>query len=86
MKAIYKYPLEIRNCSEIEMPQDAVILSAQVQGSTICIWALVDPEAAPQSRVFSVYGTGHPIETPGLFLSTVQIGSLVFHIFEKERQ
>lgn len=86
MKAIFKYELEVTDQQSIEMPQGAVILSAQVQKCKICIWALVDSGALYERRVFRVIGTGDEIEDGVFhrFIGTVQMldGRLVWHIFE----
>lgn len=69
----------------VKMPKGAGIISAQSQGDSVCIWAIVDPDAPLEERLFEVIGTGHEIP-PGKrrFIDTVQLmgGSLVFHVFE----
>jgi hypothetical protein len=83
-KTIWKYDLE-PDGSVIEMPQGAKPLSVQMQGDGPCLWALVDPEAAKESRRFHVAGTGHPLpDNLGDHLGTFQMngGALVFHVFE----
>lgn len=88
---IWKFPLEITDEQTVKMPEHAIILSAQLQGGYgICLWAMVNPEAAKIERTFLVYGTGNPIEEDKLqqYIGTVQTaaGSLVWHIFEKLTQ
>lgn len=94
---IYKYPLthpvpegEAHATFHIEMPRFAKILSAGVQGETVMIWALVMPDEEKIKRVIEVYGTGHEMTVADRnFIGTVQIGvqlgSLVWHIFEKRQ-
>lgn len=91
MKNIFKYELPISLKPIIEMPFDAEILSIQMQNGKLQIWAIVDDEDNLVSRQFYVLGTGHgfPNEVEyamnaGQFKhhSTVQSGSLVWHIFE----
>lgn len=83
MKRIFKYPIQITDRETIEMPGGAKILSAQVQGNTICLWAEVDTEMVPQPRTIAVYGTGNPMpEDPGLFIGTVQTPPFVWHVYE----
>jgi hypothetical protein len=94
---IWKYPLNFNadgNCN-VELPKNSVVLSAQLQMSHICIWALVDPdEAETEIKKFRIVGTGtelgiNPRTAAFKYYSTVQIpdnhapnGSFVFHVFE----
>jgi hypothetical protein len=84
MKRIYKYNLAIIDQQAIMMPPSAEIISAQMQAGELKIWAIVDPSAVESLRHFEVFGTGHPIQNngPRKFLGTVQMGGLVFHVFE----
>ena len=98
MKTIWKFPLELIDEQDVMMPKGAKILSVHVQVSIdvseaheiVCLWALVDPDAKLQKRVIEIFGTGNPIDVPGVthkFIGTVQMrgGSLVWHVFEQER-
>ena len=83
-KKIYKYQLEIQAHQRIEMPDGAEILSVQVQGSTICIWAIIEEGQPLGERIFRIFGTGHdlPRDIHGFaFVGTVQTGPLVWHVF-----
>lgn len=87
MKTIWKFPLPVTDFQKIEMPKGAEVLSAQVQGVSLCLWAMVDPEAETELRGFWIIGTGHPIEHEknlGRFIGTTQMynGSLIWHVFE----
>ena len=87
-KTIWKFELETTGRQEIEMPIDAEILTAQTKYETLCLWALVDPTAKKEIRVFEVFGTGHPVyHDMGVsrnYIDSYQLngGSLVFHVFE----
>jgi hypothetical protein len=85
MKTIWKFPLEVTDEQTVEIPSGAQLLSVQNQHETACLWAVVDPEAEKKPCVIQIYGTGHPIEEVGTYLSTFQMhgGSLVFHAFIK---
>jgi len=94
MTTIWKFPVTMKDEDdiEIEMPTGAYILTVQSQGDPVFavpfVWARVDPEAPKEKRLFRVFGTGYPIEEPGLFyIGTFQMraGALVFHLFEKPR-
>lgn len=85
---IWKYPLEITDEQNIRMPKGANILTAQIQGGTLCLWAIVDPKAPLVSRWIGIVGTGHPMaqEMECVYLGTAQMagGALVWHVFELE--
>lgn len=71
----------------VQMPTGAQILTAQMQGQTICLWALVDcePELPKQNREIEIIGTGTIIiEAPRHYIATVQCGQWVWHLFERE--
>ena len=89
MRAIWKFPIHATPAVAIKMPAGAEILSVQVQNGEPCVWAIVDPEALSETRMFRVIGTGWEVESfDGLkFTGTFQLqgGSLVFHLFEVEQ-
>lgn len=88
MKTIWKFPLEITDVQEIEMPHGAQVLTAQMQGMQLCVWAMVDDAiAATEKRAFWVHGTGNPIKYAGelgRYIGAVQMhsGMLIWHVFE----
>lgn len=84
---IWKFPLEVADQQKVKMPTGAKILTAQMQGDTCCLWALVDetrPRFEFEIRDIAIYGTGNPMpDEPGDYIATFQImGGLVFHAFE----
>jgi len=85
MKTIYKYKLDDVGEKTIQMPENAVFLSVQVQHGEIGMWFMVDTGNADVSRQFSIVGTGWELPNyPTQYLGTVQKdeGLLVWHIFE----
>ena len=87
MKNIWKYTLPVNDHPVLPMQKGAKVLSVDVQHGDIQVWALVDPEAPKELRGFRVAGTGHPLEeeiTSMRFIGTVQMGDLVWHIFEDQ--
>jgi hypothetical protein len=85
---IWKFKITIDDEFEILLPAGSRILDVQAQGGTSpCIWALVDPVAAPEPRRFRLAGTGHTLDDPETlaFIGTFQLrgGALVFHLFER---
>jgi len=79
----------MNNESLLEIPKGAEILCADTQENTLCLWALVDPEAETEIRTFQIFGTGHPIDCDmGIernYIGTAQKmgGSLIWHVFER---
>jgi hypothetical protein len=89
MKKIYKYQLEWNDRQELLLPLDATILSVAIQNQVLCVWAIVDPDAEPEPRVFYIAGTGHeppPPEKKAVFVGTVHWleKGLVFHVFRNK--
>jgi len=83
MKTIYKYPLFITDEQVVGLPEDAHVLSAQMQGDQLFIWALVDTDAKLGQRAVRIFGTGNPVNLDGnwQFAGTVQERMFVWHIF-----
>lgn len=87
METIWKFPFEIKDDIEIEMPSDAEILTVQMQGKVACLWAKVFDKSPGVVRKFQLFGTGQPmptIEGKRKYIGTFQLlhGQLVFHLFE----
>lgn len=82
---IWKYGLNIGKTT-VPMRRGAIVLCVQMQNDTPMLWALVDPDPtlSIQMRRFEIVGTGHPCDDldPDRYVGTVQIGPLVWHIFE----
>lgn len=85
-KQVFKYALEVTDSQKVNLPVGAEILTAQMQGEVLCLWALVDSNFAhlTSGRVIRIYGTGHPIHDEGRYVATFQMngGALIFHVFE----
>jgi hypothetical protein len=85
---IYKYPIPfvIGRAIPVTMPRGAKILSVQVQGETLCLWAMVDPSLPTETETIRIIATGEPID-PTLavmidHLATIQSGPYVWHVFK----
>jgi hypothetical protein len=83
---IWKFPLEVTDVQEIELPYHSRCLDLQVQDGVPCLWALVCPDEIKLKRKVSIYGTGHDVPKGllyGHYLGTFQLhdGDLVFHAF-----
>lgn len=85
---IFKFPLEITDKQNIQIPKGSEILTVQTQDGMPCLWALVDQKRETEPRNIEIYGTGHPVlsdlGTSRKYIATFQMrgGSLVFHVFE----
>ena len=89
MSVIWKYPIEITDEQEIEMPSDSKILSVS-QSGLICLYVYVFNPASPKiKRKIVIFGTGNKIEKDpgGKYIGTITTHgqSLVWHIFEDKR-
>jgi hypothetical protein len=85
MKTVYKYPLEVEDKQILKLPVNSKILSANFQGNDLFFWALIDKDRDDTQEVtFYIHGTGHNITEDGyIFVNTVFINGLVFHVFYK---
>lgn len=88
MTRIWKWTLQITDKQMLQMPQGAKVLTAQMQGEELCLWAQVgppDPGVPQEARTFAIYGTGNPMpDEPGEYVATFQTqgGALVFHVYD----
>jgi len=81
-KVIWEYKLRIEQ-NNVMMPAHAQILTAQMQGDDLMLWALVDPDTPKVNRVIEVMGTGWQTNYRDLhYISTVQERGYVWHVFE----
>lgn len=82
-KQIWKFPLEVEDKQSISLPEDAEVLSVQIQHGKPCLWALVIPDSPTKSRVIEIFGTGTQIpEGNRTYIGTVQMGPFVWHVFD----
>jgi len=91
MKTIFKYIIEVKDEQTLTIPVGSKILSVQVQGDNICLWAIVNPQIVDEEVLIEIFGTGNPIEDEKIifgqqrreriFIGTVQQHKFVWHIF-----
>jgi hypothetical protein len=83
MKTIYKYPIEITDEQTVSMPMGAQVLSAQMQETQLCIWALVEVGNVNCNRRVRIFGTGNTVKLDGnwKFVDSVQERIFVWHVF-----
>lgn len=85
MIEIWKYRLEPLVTQPISMPYGAEILYVGCQGEDLFLWAQVNPYTGPESRIFSVIGTGMGFQPNEKWLhigSVITPIGLVWHVFE----
>lgn len=89
MKKVFKYPLRISDeANHVGLPSGAELLHVHEQDGRMFLWALVDPAAPLEQRVFTVHGTGHPVDNRLSFadyVGTAHCDGFVWHVFEVTR-
>ena len=65
------------------MPKNSKLLSVAMQGSSLCLWALVDTDYPMGTAQVRIFGTGWENSDVGSleFLGTVLDGIYVWHVF-----
>ena len=84
---IYKYPLDVTDKTQLDLPINAEILCVQVQRNVPCLWALVNTnERILETVTIETFGSGHPY-TDGKrkYIGTYQLynGEFVGHVFQR---
>jgi hypothetical protein len=84
MLTVYKYDIPLKGRFTLELPRGAKILAFMAQHDTPGIWALLDPEQLPQTRVFRLVGTGHQVGDQEQldYLGSCVTRFFVWHLFE----
>jgi len=90
MKTVWKYPFPIEDRFELEIPECARILTVDVQHGQPCVWIQVATDRKKETRLFRIFGTGHPIDDDKAegyafeYVGTFQIlgGDFVGHLYE----
>ncbi len=82
MNTIHKFDCPIDDTLHIMMPSMAKVLCVQLQNGDPYVWAAVDTNDVLVKRRFNWRGTGHDISGLHNYVGTVQMGTLVFHLFE----
>lgn len=87
MTTIWKFPFEIQERVEIEVPDGTRLLHVGLDpDKQICAWCLVVDTEAPKTKlVFWVRGTGFDIEYALVdkYFSSFVHGPYVWHVFAK---
>ena len=91
-QTIYKYELPVEGRFVLALPENAQVLTVQIQHGKPVLWALLCPGEGAVPRHFEIFGTG--LQVPHLddgsarhYVNTFQVnGGLVFHLFELTNQ
>jgi hypothetical protein len=87
-KVIYKYELIIKYSQIIDLPIGAKIISCQMQGEKLMLWAEVNPLAKTEKRMFNIYATGEGFIESHKYtmqhIASIQLegGKLLAHVYE----
>lgn len=84
LEIIYKYEIPLGDKPKLHLPKGGRVLSIQNQNDKICIWAIIDPsQKIIHEYELLIVGTGHqlPDLTQYTYLSSIQQGSFVWHLF-----
>lgn len=83
MKTIYKYPIEITDYQEIEIPEGSSILHVGLDPNGVpCIWAEVNTSLKRTSIGIWIFGTGNPVNSDGKeHKGTFIDGFCVWHVY-----
>jgi hypothetical protein len=81
---VWKVALKAVDVQEIEVPEDAELLTAREQNEQLCVWFKCDPTKRASKRRIVIVGTGHPAPEGARYVGTgfLMGGQLVFHVFE----
>lgn len=82
---IYNYPIQIVGFQKVELPINAAILTVQMQGETLCLWARVEERnTTTEQRKIEIVATGQPMsQAQRWYIGTVQTADgLVWHVFD----
>ncbi len=85
MKTIWKYQFDSRTLEMNKMiPVGSLLLDVQVQNDSICAWFLVETDNELVNLKLNAYMTGEDLpDDSGVYVSTVQLGEFVLHIFDQ---
>lgn len=72
--AIWKFALKTMIEQSIEMPENAQLLSVQVQSRQPCIWGVVNPYNENSKRIFYTFGISTDLPEANLkYVGTYQM-------------
>jgi hypothetical protein len=82
MKTIWKFSVPLTSKLIVSMPEFPRMLSCQLQNGSPMLWAEIESDNQKCDYEFHWVGTGVDEDTSDYeYVSTVQFGPLVFHLF-----
>lgn len=84
MITIHKYQFKIQDTFTIPMPENAKIITVQLQAGIPTLWAIVDTSQPVVQRLFKIVGTGEELNGMVWYdthLGTIQLNGFVWHVF-----
>lgn len=82
MRTIHKYPIQIADNQNLEVPHGAAIIHVGIDPTGApCIWADVDTDNYKVGFPVLVRGTGHPIPSGACHVGSFAQGPFVWHVF-----
>jgi len=84
MRTIWKYEFD-KSTLEMDktIPAKSVLLDVQIHNDSICAWFVVDTYNGLVNRKLKAYMTGGSFpDDCWNYVSTVQLGGFIFHIFD----
>ncbi len=81
---IWKAVLEQKDVQEIDVPENATLITAREQNNELCVWFICNPDYPMTKRKIAIVGTGHPVPDASRYIGSGHLldGCLVFHVFE----
>lgn len=83
---VWKAVLRVDHLQTVETPEGAELLFVHEQDGNICIWFACNPAHKREFRTIMIVGTGHVMLDEGVYIGSVVIGALVFHVFEVPKE
>lgn len=81
---IWKAVLESADVQEIDVPENATLLTAHEQNNQLCVWFSCNPQYPMTKRKVAIVGTGHPAPDASRYIGSCHFmdGRFVLHVFE----
>lgn len=82
---IWKTVLKVADVQDIDVPENAELLTARDQLEQMCVWFKCDPSNPTTKRRIAIVGTGHAAPEGARYVGTgfLHGGQLVLHVFER---
>jgi hypothetical protein len=82
---IWKAVLSLTDVQDIEIPENAELLTAREQQDQLCVWFKCDPTKPLRKRRIMIVYTGHSAPEEARYVGTGLLcgGQFVIHVFEQ---